>query len=247
MNKTLSLLLAAALTACGQANDSTSDLNNIASKSDNSASIQEGAFKMYEEARFQPSAFCDVHTTLILKNSDEGIIAHVSNDLDGVCELAVFPNLRTYKLTATSTSCGSTTYSGTIIDGANDNIPTTIEVIDHRRRICRDIVPARIILNEVIAPKHVRTLYSYDMKIAAIKTTSVSGTLLRLYAIGGESTGYGLQLADGKIIELALESAELINSFVDGREAKVTGTYKYIQGVEIPQRQILVVKSMTVL
>jgi hypothetical protein len=107
-------------------------------------SVAEGRFKLYSEPGFKPNAGCDVHTSLILDNSNLlGSFAVVENGLDGFCEIYVHPNTKLFRIIETETSCGSKYYEGEFY-GVGQRLK--IEITDHRSRVCRDVVPARVII-----------------------------------------------------------------------------------------------------
>lgn len=245
MKKALTLICTLSLLACGHAGSSESAPSGSDSKpTAEQGTIKEGTFKMYEEARVSPVEFCDLHTILKLSNTDAGITASLSNSLSGYCEIAVFENLRSYNLTAVDTSCGSVTYEGVLTKPVNSKVASDkILLTDHRTRTCRDLVPAQIIVEQIYTEGKVTTLYSHDEIVEP--SVTLKGALVRIAAIGGESTGFGLLLTSGEIIELALETTDLISSFEEDKDVVVTGVYKTVYGVEIPERQVLVVETMT--
>ncbi len=106
--------------------------------------VSEGRFKLYSEAGFEPNPGCDVHTSIILDHSNQlGSFAVVENGLDGFCEIYVHPNTKLFRIVETEKSCGSKYYEGEF-NGKGERLK--IEIVDHRGRICRDIVPARVIV-----------------------------------------------------------------------------------------------------
>ncbi len=70
------------------------------------------------------------------------------------------------------------------------------------------------------------------------------GTFIRLVAIGAETTGKGLKLSNGKILELDLSQVQ--ESFVEGEHAEVEGVFKTLWGPERGDRRVLEVHSMKV-
>jgi hypothetical protein len=245
MKKTLPLICALTLLACGQENDRSSAVSDAARLSDQ-AVVTEGTFKMYSQARITPETFCDLHAVLSLTHTEAGAVASLSNGLSGICEIAVAENLRSYALTAVATSCGSVTYKGKLTKPADDKgIADTIELTDHRTRTCRDLQPARIIVRQNFSDGSITTLYSHDE--AVVPRVTLQGALIQIMAIGGESTGYGLQLADDQIIEIALATQELLAGFEEGKKVEITGYYRSVFGIEIPERQVLVVETMAAL
>lgn len=114
------------------------------------------SLKMYSEPNARPNPNCDVHTEMTLwEKAPEATVMTVSlrDSLDGACEIYVLPNPRTYIMTREQDSCGSKVYVDTMA-GAR--------LMDHRTRMCEDIVPALFVLEETDAEGKVRTLYSKD-------------------------------------------------------------------------------------
>lgn len=238
MKKTITLILALAATACGTENTSSTKDIEVAPVE----TINEAAFKMYDQARFTPESFCDLHTVLKLFNTETGIAASLQNSLDGICELAVFPNVRTYSLEKVGQSCGSDLYVGRLI-GIVEHAAPTIEITDHRNRICRDIVPATVIVKQIFSESLSAPIFSYDF--GGVPLLGLDGTLTQIMAIGGETTGFALMLTNGNLIELDFATPALRAAFVEDNRVNILGNYKTVRGVEIPVRQVFVVESMT--
>jgi hypothetical protein len=120
------------------------------------ARVEAGTFKLYADADAVPNRGCDVHTQLDLVN-DRGARAKLHERLGqgSLCRLAVFPNEREFRLHQAGTSCGSKIYKGT---RRQNGKTLRITVTDHRTRMCRDLVPAQVIVEETDQP----TKYSYD-------------------------------------------------------------------------------------
>lgn len=238
MKKIITLILALAATACGTDNTSTTKAGEVAEIE----TINEATFKMYDTARFSPESFCDLHTVLKLFNTDTGIAASLQNALDGICEIAVFPNLSNYTLEKTGQSCGSDIYVGTLVGNVEHAAPK-IEITDHRNRMCRDIVPAAIVVQQVFSETITRPLFSLDF--GGTRLISLDGTLVGIMAIGGETTGFALLTADGNYVELDFATDALRAAFAEDKKVTIVGAYKTVRGVEIPTRQVFVVRSMT--
>ncbi len=133
-----------------------------------SKAITPGTFKLYGQPNASPNPMCDVHTSLTLSNQG-GARAKLSEALAGVCEIYVSPQTREYHLRLDGTSCGSKIYKGKKkVDGKTREITIT----DHRPRVCRDLVPAKIIGEETDATGAVRTKYSFDGQPPAPEPTS---------------------------------------------------------------------------
>ncbi|NRA63350.1 MAG: hypothetical protein HRU19_02635 [Pseudobacteriovorax sp.] len=98
-----------------------------------------GAFILKDEPR-APSTGCDIVSRLILdKGTIMGDFAYLTDYVDGFCEIYVNPNPRIFTISeTTSIGCGSVKHSGTaqLANGFH-----TIEIIDHRTRLCEDLIP----------------------------------------------------------------------------------------------------------
>jgi hypothetical protein len=124
------------------------------------ASITPGEFKLYAAPRTNPTPNCDVHTSLSLSNvAGAGAQAMLDEVVAGTCEIYVERQLRGYELRLDDTSCGSKIYKGSAL--VNDKV-RSITITDHRTRMCRDRVPARIIVEETDDAGAVQTRYSLD-------------------------------------------------------------------------------------
>jgi hypothetical protein len=236
MKKIFSLVIALTAVACGS--DPASDVLEHEIKT---VTVDEGTFKLYDNANVAPEAFCDLHVLLSMKNTQNGSVAIFENALEGVCEIAVSPNPRTYVLTELESTCGSRVFTGKI-QKAVKGAASSILITDHRNRICKDIVPATVIVEKISIETPIQTLFSVENRVSTL--IALEGTLTRMMAIGGESTGYGLQLTDGNLIEIELEG-DLIRDFVEDQKVSVAGKYKTVRGIAIPARQVFVIKSMT--
>lgn len=120
-----------------------------------------GAFKLYGSPApiaDKPSvASCDVFTELTL--SLEG--ASLREATAGACDTRVEPDPREYRLDLAGTSCGSRIFRG------NSQVagkPREITITDHRTRVCRDRVPAKIIVEETNAAGAKRMRFSHEPK-----------------------------------------------------------------------------------
>jgi hypothetical protein len=117
------------------------------------ARVTPGNFKLYGEPHTVASG-CDVHTKLAL-TADGGSKAHLEEAVGGMCAIAVRPNPRDYRLRAAGGSCGSKIFTGSQRSGA------TIKITDHRTRMCEDVIPALIVVEETIDGQ-TTTRYSGD-------------------------------------------------------------------------------------
>jgi hypothetical protein len=104
-----------------------------------------------------------------------------------------------------------------------------------------------LVLGSAACAAPVSDASSSDSAVSAgVHDTAVEGTLTRLAAIGGETTGFGLETANGKTIELDLKTNGFDFEFVENAKVKVVGHYTTVFGVEIPSRKVLVVTELTV-
>ena len=100
-------------------------------------------FKMYHDSNARVSPLCDVYTELNLDIQNRSAVATLTNKVEGVCDIVVDPNKRTYELELSSQYCGTKTY--TFDDGADSKVTLT----DNRGRRCEDVIPALIVVSEL--------------------------------------------------------------------------------------------------
>lgn len=161
-----SLFAVASIVVAGCAVDSATDADDDAVSADEAvkAGIAAGTFKLYDEPRHQPNASCDVHTAIELSSYRSGSRIDLRETVGGFCEIYVDPQERFYRLRFDGTACGSRIYKGKKkINGKTREITVT----DHRTRTCRDLVPAKIIVEETDQP----TKYSFDGQTAPSVST----------------------------------------------------------------------------
>ncbi len=210
--------LLAAVLAAGCAVDPAPEAEDEESMSSEdelrASSVEPGTFKLYADARHEPSTHCDVFTSLELKR-DRGARAELEERVEGFCRLAVFPDTRAYRLKFQGTSCGSKIFTG---KKKISGVTRTIKVIDHRTRTCKDLQPAKIIVEETDRDGKVRTKYSYD---GAPKPTSTWLSIAPRQC--GTNPWNGAQPAPGQE-----------PSYLQG-EAGEVANYFAGQGVEIDQ------------
>ena len=72
-------------------------------------------------------------------------MARLHEALRGYCEIDVAPNERTYRLELAGDDCGSQIFKGTT---SKDGLAIDVEIVDHRSRICRDDIPAQLVVEE---------------------------------------------------------------------------------------------------
>jgi hypothetical protein len=104
--------------------------------------ITAGAWKLYSQPRTIPSPSCDLHTALTI---DAQAHARLFNAVGGTCEIAAVPDMREYTLTSVTSSCGSKIYKGSF---TKDGKTSSVTITDHRPRVCQDVVPARVVVEE---------------------------------------------------------------------------------------------------
>ena len=68
----------------------------------------------------------------------------------------------------------------------------------------------------------------------------LSGNLVKLVAIGGETTGFGLE----STIELDLRTNYLEDRFMENANVPVVGSFKLVEGVETGKRYVFVVSKI---
>jgi hypothetical protein len=123
------------------------------------AKFQVGSFDLYSQPG-HVSSDCNLGTGLILDRGRLlGDIAVFEDFVKGTCKVAVRPNTRFSKLTFVRASCGSRIYEGGFVT-AEGYVQVTIT--DHRTRLCKDIVPAKIVVTFQTYEGKVQTLYSQD-------------------------------------------------------------------------------------
>jgi hypothetical protein len=116
--------------------------------------------KLYDDAQATPNASCDRFTNLKITKSKAGkLSAKLENRLGGTCELYVAPNPRSFKVTE-GESCGSKVYDGTGAQGG-------IHIQDHRTRMCEDLRPSIIEVEEKTAQGRV---FLFGKPVAAAPT-----------------------------------------------------------------------------
>jgi hypothetical protein len=237
---TASLSMACSSADAGDASDSDGDV--VVESEAVAAKVTPGSFKLYSQPNATPNPGCDVHTKLDLK-AEYRSTASLQEAVGGSCEIAVFPNQRTYRLRLEGTDCGSRIYAGF---RKKDGESYAIKITDHRTRLCENVVPAAIIVEETVPgfPGPITTTtYSNNAPAAGAQQT-LEGTLTRTFGIGGENTGASIATASG-MVELILDDGER-NLFVDGKKARAKGISKLLSGVETRNRKALDVQELLV-
>jgi hypothetical protein len=200
-----------------------------------SVAVRAAEAKLYLEPAHAVVPMCDIYTHL----SIEGRVARLRDAVDGTCKIFVHPNPRAFRLHAADIGCGSLQYTGAY--RTRDGV-YSIVITDHRERVCRDLVPAQLIVEETTPgfpwPITV-TRYSLDGQEEEVK-----GTLELAAGIGGEHTGYSVQTEAGPR-ELILTAAQQ-QYFTEGRVARVRGFASVLPGVEIESRSAVRVTDLLV-
>ena len=148
--------------ACSGEGPSASDIGDgdeVSTEDALKANVTEGTFKLYGTPNETPSVDCDGFTSLVLKSAYYST-ASLEGRLNGTCEMAVAPLSppRTYRLRLDSTDCGTRIYKGSFKKSGKRS---EIKITDNRARTCRDIVKAKVIVEET-KDGNTTTKYSYD-------------------------------------------------------------------------------------
>ncbi|MBK8204541.1 MAG: hypothetical protein IPK68_20300 [Bdellovibrionales bacterium] len=118
-----------------------------------------GVFKMREiNSVGKPNPNCQVYRSLVLDQADmTGSFALTRNELEGFCEIYVYPMETYYHLEYITTDCGSRLFEGKRV---SDTGLVKIRVTDHRTRMCRDKPPGFIELTIVTPDGQSASYYS---------------------------------------------------------------------------------------
>lgn len=123
-----------------------------------SAAITGEEFRLYDSLFAEPGGTCDIFTKMTL-DLTEGYVGF-EEKMSGECKIAIAPDPRVYHVELTGTPCGSRVYQAHV---TTDGKAREVTVTDHRSRLCRDMVPARIIVSETsMDGTDTRTFYTYD-------------------------------------------------------------------------------------
>ncbi len=160
--------------------NSDEDGNDVSTEEALKANVTPGTFKLYTKAHATPNTSCDLYTKLDLKSAFYST-AVLEEVVSGFCEIAVVPNKRTYRLKLDSTSCGTRVYTGSL---TKSGVRTEIKITDNRARTCKDLVSAKVIVEE---KKNGTTTkkYSYDGAEAITVWPSDAKTLVAQTKGGG--------------------------------------------------------------
>ncbi len=237
----LSLSILAGGCAAATDGEEGADDQGVSSEDALITGITPGTFKLYGEPGHVASG-CDVYTKLVLSKIG-GAKATLSEEVGGMCQLAIMPNLRSFRLHQTGTSCGSKIYEGhRKVTGGVDKIKIT----DHRSRMCMDMLAAQLVVEETVPgfPGPITTTLYSTWETPAAESVTVEGKLFASVGIGGENTGRSIAAAGG-MFELVLDASEQ-KQFIDGRLARVKGTKTLLSGVETHDRSAINVDELLV-
>lgn len=144
----VSFALLSSIVACGQAGAGQPGGAQVKDdESSEKTTAEPGVFAALNEPGGLPNQGCSIGVRLVIDRAElSGNVAFLSNFVNGLCEIAVEPNERHYILKSVERgACGSTVMKGET-DGFAEK--RSIEIVDHRTRTCRDLVPARVIFKE---------------------------------------------------------------------------------------------------
>ncbi len=194
-----------------------------------------GTFNLFGEVPGDPRkplvGSCVRYTEMSVRRGFTGVQAHLEDRVGAfgsdqiTCRLAVNPAPRDYFLSFESESCGSTTWVGATNSRA-------IKITDHTARTCEDLRFSKIEVEEDGVRRVTWPVEQFD------------GTLRKSVGIGGENTGTSLATSGG-LMELVLTDAQR-NQFVDGRNARVVGERRTLNGVETANRPAIGVIDLLV-
>jgi hypothetical protein len=219
------------------------DADDVTVDEANAAKVGPGSFKLYDQPRAEPNPSCDIHTKLDLK-AEYFSTATLTEAVGGFCEIAVFPNARTYRLRLANVDCGSRIYTGSL---KKQGQPYKIKITDNRTRLCENVVAGALVVEETVPgfPGAITTTkYSYDGAPIGGAEVTLEGTFVATMGIGGENTGASIKTSS-ELVELILDAGER-NQFIDGKKARAKGTIKLLSGVETHNRKALDVKEILV-
>jgi hypothetical protein len=90
---------------------------------------------------------------------------------------------------------------------------------------------------------------TFDQLLQSGQAISVKGTMTRVMAIGGETTGFAVMTANGDYVEVDLKTNGFHLHFADfeDRAVVVSGRMTKKTGIEIPVRNVLVAEDLRVI
>src|SRR5215472_6824656 len=192
-----------------------------------------GEFDLGPRAHEPVELSCSVH--LSLGNSPYYPMAFLAASVSG-CEQTAerFPRLYGLQLQNTN-ECNSKTYTGWPYDSYP---PRSLVLIDHREYTC-NALPARVIVEETVDGV-TTTLSAGDPE-----PINVTGTLETMYAICGETTGFGIATEDQGSFELIFHGSQQ-EQFEEGKVTRVMGGRTRLQGFCTQDRPAINVSDMLV-
>jgi hypothetical protein len=200
------------------------------------AELTTGAFTLSRDAAAAPTKACEPLLSMSISRSFTGYTAKIEDAIVNPCPtmIAFDARPRTYALSFAGTGCGSTTWTGTAKDARGET--RTVEITDHGKRTCRDLVPSKIVVKETRGDQTVTWFQP--------RSVTVEGTLVSRAGVGGESTGFALRTSSGEQ-ELVLTAAQRA-TFVEGRVARAIGAPTVLRGVETRDRAAVSVTDLLV-
>lgn len=126
---------------------------------DQAVSIGFGTYNLYRDADANvQNSDCVLGSKLDIVNGETSPALRLVDFVKGTCRIAVIPNPRQYELVAVEDAgCGSKRYLGIRRD--TENKLSTVSLIDHRTRVCKDVVKNLLVLEEQVNLKPVDTFY----------------------------------------------------------------------------------------
>ncbi len=241
MKKALAAIIGVGMitTACGTSVNHSSDLASASRPASNPSGHFVLLSKIYPSMpTCETGVKMDISTDSI---SSKGLMATVSNQVVGFCELYVEPDTRSYKLTPRKSmdSCGTVVYAG-------ENREGRILITDLRNWSCPTFAPLEYTIKvEETRNGEIKVLYNQTWDSSNQASLMIEGILREDAAIGGETTGFAL-MHGGERYEVDFVTYDLIDlaKSLMGKPVIVTGTFKTFLGVEIPSRKVLVVNKI---
>jgi hypothetical protein len=241
----LSVSALVGLMGCAATTDQEDDDQGVSTEEAFTTGITPGTFRLYNDPGHVITPGCDIHTKLQLSNIG-GAKATLSEEASGLCQVAIAPNRRAFRLRQTGGSCGSKVYEGhrNVTGGVNK-----VKITDHRSRMCMDVQVAQVIVEETVPgfPGAITTTLYSTLKAPPVPPASVTveGNLFTSFGIGGENTGRSIQLGNGDVFELVLDASEQ-SRFASGKLARVKGKKTFLSGVETQNRAAINVDDLLV-
>lgn len=116
-----------------------------------------GSFDLFSEPKYKKDGFCDRGTHLELNYKVPGArVATLHEFVEGVCEIAVMPNKRTYNVRTMTYNNGLSVHSGV---RETEQGTFKVEVVDGRQSNYKSLLPAVIVVREN-GPDLATVLYS---------------------------------------------------------------------------------------